>query len=78
MLKWLGELPGVKEVGLSNAFAEVVVTRVRSFFNHVYVRLGEGDMYKMESSYILLGYVQDEYQRWFEENQGPEEKPMPF
>ena len=32
----------------------------------------------MEASYILVGYVQDEYQRWFEENQGPGEVPMPF
>ena len=76
--RWLKKLPRVKDVELSGEFAAHVVTCVRSLYDHARSCLGRGDGYEMEASYILLGYVQDEYQRWFEENQGPEEKPMPF
>ena len=63
---------------MSDAFAAFVVTCARTLYVHATSCLGRGDGYGMEASYILLGYVQDGYQRWYKENQGPEEKPMPF
>ena len=75
--RWLKKLPGVKELELSDEFAAVVVTCVRSLYDHARSCLGGCDGYDMEASYILLGYVQDEYQRWFEENQEPEENQCP-
>ena len=76
--KWLKKLSGVKDVKLTDAFAAVVVAIAKMLFKHASSCLGRGDGYGMEASYILLGYVQDEYQRWYEENQGSGEVPMPF